>query len=336
MKEFYTAKEVLYALDTISGGRVVKSIDDITKAKNHFVINKSSNIPGKSITEMPGLVYGSLDHKIKKIAIMMTCTECAIELAGTTGIDAILAHHPYADAASFGGVQMKVYLDLYNLCAFELHEAFHGRHPGLSYLHGHKPYKVNIKYGEIAGNIIYIGKALDEVKTIGDIEKRLNYMMDYEKEKNILMLERKERECNEIEETSVAAGIKIILGTRDSKVKNILHIFPHTGFTSEHLENIFKENPEIDTVLATISRVYSSSDLVKTAEKLNLNFVVGNSHAMEIIENGVPLAYALKALLPDIEIAIFRERYTSTPLNSFGSSVIREYGKKMALENLIK
>ncbi|WP_186304272.1 Nif3-like dinuclear metal center hexameric protein, partial [Staphylococcus epidermidis] len=105
-----------------------------------FVIKKSSNLPGKEIIETPGLVYGDRNREVKKIAVTMTMTEGSIELAGATGVDAIVAHHPIAEAANSGGVTLKNYLDLYNISAFELHEAFHGLHPGIPFLHGHEVY----------------------------------------------------------------------------------------------------------------------------------------------------------------------------------------------------
>jgi hypothetical protein len=39
-----------------------------------------------------------------------------------------------------------------------------------------------LRYGGIPGNILYVGKTLDEVKTLGDILDRLNKMMGMEKE----------------------------------------------------------------------------------------------------------------------------------------------------------
>ena len=93
------------------------------------------------------------------------------------GIDVILTHHPIADAANSGGVPLKSYLDLYDISVMELHEAFHGLHPGLSWLHGHKAFRVEIAYGGIPGNILYVGKALPEVKTLGDMLARLETLM---------------------------------------------------------------------------------------------------------------------------------------------------------------
>jgi len=329
-------KELIKVLDNITGGRVVKDLSDVFTGKNPFVVIKSSNIPGKSVMETPGLVYGNPEAEIKKVAVTMTLTEGNIELAGATGVDAIVAHHPIADAANSGGVTLSYYLDLYNVAVFELHEAFHGLHPGISYIHGHKPFRVDIRYGGIPGNILYVGKALDEVKTLGDILERLNKMMDMEKEQQVMGVERSYFDCAEMKDSATALQGKILLGTADSPVNTILHIFPHTGFTAEHLVKAKGEHPEIDTVLATISRVKEDSALVKKAEELGLNFICGNSHALEIFENGLPLAYALRHYLPeDIEIVLFRERICSIPLKDFGSSNIKDYAKYITENYLI-
>lgn len=328
MSKRVTVKDVVEALDKITGGRIVKDTSDILTGKNPFVVMKSSNIPGKSVVETPGLVFGNPDAEIKKLAVTMTLTEGSIELAGATDVDAIVAHHPIADAANSGGVLLKTYLGLYNIAAFEVHEAFHGLHPGISYIHGHEAYKVDIKYGGIPGNIMYVGKALDNIKTLGDILNRLNIMMDMDKEQEVMGLERSCFGCDDIKDSTTAIQGKILLGTKDSPVETILHIFPHTGFTPEHLEQAKRENPDIDTVLATISRVKANSDLVAKAKELGLNFICGNSHALEIFENGLPLAYALRHYLPeDVEIVIFRERICSSPLESFGSEAIKDYAK---------
>lgn len=111
-------------------------------------------------------------------------------------------------------------------------------------------------------------------------------------------------------------------------------MFPHCGFTPAHLEQLVREHPDADTLLATISRVYPGHPLVAKAEELGLNFVCGNSHALEIFENGVPMARALKNHLPECEIVIFRERQTSVPLDCFGSPEIQSYGENIAAEHL--
>ncbi|AYO31183.1 MAG: hypothetical protein PWR06_876 [Thermoanaerobacteraceae bacterium] len=329
-------KEIIKVLDQITGGRVVTDTSDIFTDKNPFVVMKSSDIPGKSVVETPGLVFGDPEAEVHKVAVTMTLTEGNIELAGATGVDAIVAHHPIADAANSGGVTLKNYLGLYNIAVFELHEAFHGLHPGISYIHGHRAFRVDIRYGGIPGNIMYVGKALDDVRTLGDMLSRLNRMMDMEKELEIMGKEKSILGCGEIMDSATAVGGEIYLGMPDSPVNTILHIFPHTGFTAEHLAKAKNEHPEIDTVLATISRVKRDSELVKKAEELRLNFICGNSHALEIFENGLPLAYALRHYLPeDVEIVIFRERITSTPLSKFGSKDIQEYAKYITENYLI-
>jgi len=55
---------------------------------------------------------------------------------------------------------------------------------------------------------------------------------------------------------------------------------------------------------------------------------------MEIFENGLPLAYALRHHLPDTEVVIFRDRVTATPLSEFGTGVIRDYAEDMAFRHL--
>ena len=113
-----TARDVVAALDTITGGRLPKDKEEMYSGKNRFVVMKSSNLPGKSVVETPGLVFGDPDQEIKKLAVVMTMTESQIELAGSTGVDAIVAHHPIADACNSGGVLMKTYLGLYKIAAF--------------------------------------------------------------------------------------------------------------------------------------------------------------------------------------------------------------------------
>ncbi len=328
-------RDVLTALDEITGGRCIKSLDDIFSGKNQFVLIKSSNIPGKECMETPGLVCGHLEAPVRKLAVTMTLTECNIELAGATGVDAIVAHHPIMEAANSGGVNIRGYLDLYGLAVFELHEAFHGLHPGIALIHGHRPFRVDIAYGGVPGNVLYVGKALEEVKTLGDILYRLNDFMGIGEEKRLLLAERTCRGCDSIDETNVATGGRILVGRREDKVGTIVHIFPHTGFSPQHLEKVKDEHPEADTVLASISRVRPDSPLVAKAKELGMKFIVGNSHAMEILENGLPLAAALQKLLPEVEVVLFRERITATPLGSFGNASVRSYAEDIARRYLV-
>jgi hypothetical protein len=147
--------------------------------------------------------------------------------------------------------------------------------------------------------------------------------MGLDEEKRLLMAERVERGCDQIAETNVATGGRILVGQPANKVGTIIHIFPHTGFSPEHLTQVKSRFPETDTVLASISRVSADHPLAKRAKELGMNFIVGNSHAMKILENGMPLAIALQMLLPDIEVVLFRERITSTPLVMAGTPAPR-------------
>lgn len=327
-------KDVLKALDDLTNGRCVKDPSDWSSGRNPFVVTKSSNIPGKAVTEMPGLVWGDPEMEVKKLGVGMTMTESMIELAAATGVDAIVVHHPIADAANSGGVLIKTYLGIYNLACFELHEAFHGTHPGIPWLHGHKPYFSTVCYDNIPGCVVYVGEVLPEVKTIGQMVERLNALMDAPMDKHMLEVERKERGCSEIQETAAVADARILVGSPDSPMKHVIHMMPHTAFAPKHMEQLKKDYPEVDTVIASISRVYPGHPLVEKAKELGLNFVVGNTHALEIFENGVPMARAIKNQLPDVDVVIFRERQTSIPLDEVGSPEVRQYGDWIAGEYL--
>ncbi|MCL2442469.1 MAG: Nif3-like dinuclear metal center hexameric protein, partial [Treponema sp.] len=81
------------------------------RGNNPFVVTKSSDIPGKAVTELLGLIWGDSEMKVKNIAVIMTLNESAIELAAATGVNVIVAHHPIADASNSGGVLLKFYLN---------------------------------------------------------------------------------------------------------------------------------------------------------------------------------------------------------------------------------
>ncbi len=327
--------DVIEALDRITGGRVVKGTGYVNRGSSPFVVTKSSNIPGKAITETPGLVFGDIDAAVTKLAVSMTLTESQLELCCALGIDGIVCHHPIADAANSGGVPLKSYLSLYGISVFELHEAFHGLHPGLPFIHGHKAFRVDIAYGGVPGNIMNVGKALPEIRTLGDIVRRLKDFSGIEDEMSILETERLVRRSSSIQETNACTGPVILNGSAETPVGTILHIFPHTGFTVKHLEQVLTEHPDIDTVLASISRVKPSHPLVSACREKGLGFICGNTHAMEIFENGLPLAFALQELLPGIEVSVLRERVTATPISEAGNKRIRDYGKEIARTYLV-
>ena len=77
-------KDVLAALDNLTNGRCLKGPGDWAGGQNPWVVTKSSNIPGKAVVEMPGLVWGDPEMEVKKIAVCMTMTESVIELAAAT------------------------------------------------------------------------------------------------------------------------------------------------------------------------------------------------------------------------------------------------------------
>ena len=325
-----TARDVLSALSKITGGRTIRNAEDAFGVPNPWVVTKTSNIPGKAVVETPGLVCGDPSQPIRKLAVTMTVTESQIELAGATGINAIVAHHPVADAASSGGVPLRGYVGLYGVAVFELHEAFHGLHPGIALIHGHRPFRVETAYGGVPGNVMYVGRALPEVKTAGNIVDRLTAYIDLARETQCLEAERALRDCPSLVETTIAVAPVILNGSPESPVDTILHFFPHTGFTPDHMRQATREHPEIDTVIVSISRVGPGSPLVDTARELRLTMLAGTAHSLEILENGLPLAYALQTLLPNVEVFLFRERVTSQPIAAAGSDAIRRYAREMA------
>lgn len=323
-----TVRDVVCALDVITGGRVIKG-PGCYGGKNPFVVTKTSGIPGKAVTEMPGLVWGDMDMEVNKLGVLMTLTESAIELAGSTGVDCLVAHHPIAEAANMGGVLAKDYLNLYKLAVIELHEAFHGLHPGIAWLHGSAAKKVNIKYGGVPGKIVWFGEAVEEVPTLGAFIERLNKLMDTKLEEKVLRMEGELRGCDDIMETSVAARAKIYVGQPEDKLGRTITIFPHTGFSTEDLETAIAEYPA-DTVVCCISRPLDSNPLVEKARQMNLRLIAGNSHALEILENGIPLAWAIKKQLPGLNVRVFRERMVSYPLECCGNNELQKYGEDMA------
>ncbi|MEH7503011.1 Nif3-like dinuclear metal center hexameric protein [Neobacillus drentensis] len=331
----FTIHDVMQALNVITKGRMVMDWNEIAKGSNPFVLTKTSNIPGKSVVEIPGLVFGDMNAPVKRIGVAMTMTECGIELASGMGLDLLVVHHPVADAANSGGVPFAQYLPLYNLSVIELHEAFHGLHPGLAYIHGHQKLKTDTSFGGIHGNVLHKGIALEGIQTAGDILKRLDGYIGRQIESTLLKSEQEIRSTNFLEEATLANPAEILNGNQDTPVKHILHFFPHSGFTVEHLHQALDLYPETDTIIASISRVRENHPLVMEAKRLGLTFIIGNPHSVEILENGLPLAYALEYLLPEIEIYVLRERVTAMPLAYAGHQEIQNYGKDMALNYLV-
>jgi hypothetical protein len=330
-----TVADLLDSLNIITDGRMAPSVEAARDGSYKFVILKSSGIYGKSVLEIPSLIHGDPTKEIKKIAVCMTLTEQSVELAGATGVDAIVAHHPVADAASCGGVTLRDYLDLYGIAVLECHEAFHGLHPGIAHLHGHSILKSSIAYGGLHGNVMYVGTPLEGVRSMRDILTRLDSFMGLEVERDMLEAERRLKGSNDIQEGSLVTRGRVLLGDADSPIHKLVHIFPHTGFTPDHLRAAIKEDPDINTVLASISRVYEGHALSEAAKELGLQLMVGNSHVLEIMENGMPLARALQRLLDGVDVQIFRERVTSTPIDVFGNARMQEYARRFSEAHLL-
>ncbi len=328
-------KDILAALDSITGGRCVKLASDYASGNNPFVLTRTSNIPGKAVTELPGLVWGDPEMGVKKAAIMMTMTESAIELAAATGVDALIAHHPVADAANSGGTLIRTYMGLYHMAVFELHEAFHGLHGGGAFLHGHTPIFRDIDFGGIRGNVVYVGDIFPEIHTARDWMERLETLMDTEADMRMLEKEQEIRGVQGLQETSVAARCALLAGEPETPIKRAIHMFPHAGFQPEHIDMLLDMFPDIDTLIAVSSRVDAEHPIAQKARSKGLAFLCGNSHALEVFENGLPLAKALKQRLPGLEIVIFRERMVSVPESEFGSGAIQKYARDMADQFLL-
>lgn len=330
-----TVQDVLGALDRITGGRMVTSLADLLGQDNPFVVTKSSGIPGKDCLEIPGLICGRPQQAVRRLAVVMTLTETALELAGATQTDLLIAHHPVADAASSGGVPLRTYAGLYGVAVIEAHEAFHGRHPGIPLLHGIRPRRTEVAYGGLPGNVMVVGEALPGIRTAGDMLRRVTELTDLAIDDALLETERRLRDCPDVQEASSATRPQMLHGGADRPVRHVLHIFPHTGFTPVHLAQALAEHPEIDTLLLSISRVPAQHPLVAMARQRGLTVIAGNTHALEIWENGLPLAHALRSLLPAVEVLLFRERISAVPLQAAGSATMHAYAREMAENHLL-
>ena len=207
-----------------------------------------------------------------------------------------------------GGVPLKGYLSLYGLALFELHEPFHGLHPGIAYLHGHEVTDFHHALCRCCGNIVLSGRALPGVCRAEDIIRRLNAFMGYETEQQVLGAKARICSCHTMETSSLLPCPEILSGSPAACVNHILHVFPHTGFTRDHLVRALDLYPDTDTLVVSISRVSKDSQLAAEARKRGLTLIAGNSHSQEIYENGVPLAMALGHELPGLRLEMFKER----------------------------
>ncbi len=327
-----TVQTVVECLDAITGGRVITGAGD----PNPWAVVKDSGIPGKGITERPGLVWGRPEKTVRRLAVAMSLTEHDIELAQAMGVDAIVAHHPVADAASSGGVSLDDYLSLYDIAILECHEAFHGLHPGIARLHGHEPYLIDPVYGGVPGQVVMVGRPLDGVRTLGDVLRRLDHLLERSVDSRLQQAERDIRGCSDLVDSVVDTGLCILNGDENSPLgSSVLHVFPHTGFDVTAFASLLKDYPDIGTLIFSISSATPKHPVVLEAVARGLNVLIGSTHASEILENGLPLGYALSTLLPEVDVILFRSRVVAIPLHQVGSGPLRGYGATIASENLL-
>jgi hypothetical protein len=325
--EATTVSHVVDVLDHMTGGRISAP----PGPDNPWAVTKSSGLPGKSVAETPGLVLGDPAGAVRRLAVAMTLTEHDIELAGATGVDLVVAHHPVADAASSGGVALADYLPRYGVSVIECHEAFHGLHPGIGFLHGHVPFHHDGAFGGVHGKVVMVGRPLAEVRVLDDLLQRVRRLLARELDEAVLSDESRRRGGSGLVDSVTAPGLRILHGRPDSPVGDlVVHAFPHTGFDRDDLATLLDRHPGASTLLLSISGARPEDALVEAAAARGLNVLVGSSHATEILENGLPLALALDRLLPDVEVLLFRSRVVAMGLDVAAAPGLAEYGEAMA------
>lgn len=320
--------DIVDTLDDMTGGRISAP----PGPDNPWFVTKSSGLPGKEVTETPGLVIGDPDAVVGRVAVAMSVTEHDIELARAIGVDVIVAHHPIADAASSGGVALADYLPRYGLSVIECHEAFHGLHPGIGFLHGHAPFHHDASFGGSHGKVVMVGRPLPGVQALGDVVTRIRSLLNRDLDEAVLATERSLRGGPDIQDSVTSPGLRILhqRDDRGSLGDVVIHAFPHTGFDGKDLEQLIERHPDAGTLILSISGAEPTDHLVRTAARHGLNVVVGSSHATEILENGIPLALALEQLLPAVEVLLFRSRVVALPLDVAATGGLADYGRRMS------
>lgn len=318
--------DVVNQLDAVTGGRLSAA----PGPDNPWHVVKSSGLPGKAVTETPGLVIGDPDAPVRRLAVAMSVTEHDIELAHSIGVDLIVAHHPLADAASSGGVPLSDYLPPYGVSVIECHEAFHGLHPGIGQLHGHVPFHHHGAFGGVHGKVIMVGRPLPEVRTLGDVLDRLRRMLARSVDEQVLSSERNVRGGIPLWDSVTSPGLRILHGTPETPLGDVvIHAFPHTGFNAEDLDALLEEHPSAGTLMLSISSACEVDEVVSRARERGLSVVVGSSHATEILENGLPLGHCLQRLFPEVEVLLFRSRVVAMSLDDAATGDLSEYGRQM-------
>ena len=319
--------DVVSGLDDMTGGRLSAP----PGPDNPWHVTKSSGLQGKSVLETPGLVIGAPDTPVRRIAVAMSVTEHDIELAKAMDVDLIVAHHPVADAASSGGVPLVDYLQPYGLCVIECHEAFHGLHPGIAFLHGHVPFFHDGAYGGVHGKVVMVGRPIAGVATLGDVLDRLRAMLGRDRDEEVLAREREARGLPELSDSITTPGLRLLHGEAETPLgERVLHAFPHTGFAVDDLEQLLERFPGIGTLMLSISGADAEAEYVGVAAERGVAVMVGSSHATEILENGLPLAIALQRMFPETDVLLFRSRVVALPAAGAASGLLADYGNRMA------
>lgn len=319
-------RDVVAQLDAVTGGRISAA----PGPENPWHVVKSSGLPGKSVTETPGLVVGDPDAPVRRIAVAMSVTEHDIELANAIGVDLIVAHHPLADAASSGGVPLSDYLPLYGVSVIECHEAFHGLHPGIGRLHGHAPFLHHGSYGGVPGKVVMVGRPLPGVATLGDVLDRVRRTLARPLDEEVLAAEARARGGIQLHDSVTAPGQRILHGTpRTPLGDKVIHAFPHTGFNAGDLDELLAEHPTTGTLILSISGACELDSVVVRAREKGLSVLVGSSHATEILENGLPLAHCLRELFPEVDVLLFRSRVVAMSLADAATDELQAYGQEM-------
>lgn len=321
--------DVVAVLQQITRGRLVSS-----GSQNPYIVPKSSGVWGKGIMETPGLVWGDLEAKVHKLGVVMTLNEAVVELAHSLGINVLVVHHPIAEAASTGGVTFVHYLSLYDLHVLELHEAFHGLHPGIPFLHGHEVIEVIPHFARQHGRVVFIGKALPSITKVEDVFARLNYFMGHTMDQAVLNYEQELRGQFDLWESGLANAPVLLSGQMSHKMGHVIHFFPHTGFSTLDLKECLLMYPDTDTLIMSISRLPKEHALISLAQENALNLIAGNTHALEVFENGYPLGYALLRQFPSVPHFLLRDWVTAQVITADPRTRLEQYGYKMAKEYL--
>ena len=79
--------------------------------------------------------------------------------------------------------------------------------------------------------MVNVGEALPEIKNLGDLLDRLDQLMNTEEDREVLEMERKIRNCPELEETSIRVKSALYVGKRENPVRYIAsHSSPTPAF----------------------------------------------------------------------------------------------------------